>query len=116
MEQRHRIPLIIVGGALRTAPQRIATYGSQIDIAASLLAMVGVDYQAFTFSKNLFDAQAPHFAFFTEPEYMGFATDSTAVIYNLDADRVEASRGNSSHALQQAKAYLQIIYTTLSQL
>ena len=116
VEQRHRIPLIIVGGALRTAPQRISTYGSQIDIAASLLAMVGVDYQAFTFSKNLFDAQAPHFAFFTEPEYMGFATDSTAVIYNLDADRVEASRGNSSHALQQAKAYLQTIYTTLSQL
>lgn len=116
VEQRHRIPLIIVGGALRTAPQRIATYGSQIDIAATLLALVGLDAQQFTFSKNLFDAQAPRFAFFTEPEYMGFITDSTAVIYNLDADRVEVSRGNSSHAVQQAKAYLQTIYTTLSQL
>lgn len=116
VEQRHRIPLIIVGGALRTAPQRIATYGSQVDIAATLLALVGLDAQQFTFSKNLFDAQAPRFAFFTEPEYMGFITDSTAVIYNLDADRVEVSRSNSSHAVQQAKAYLQTIYTTLSQL
>ncbi len=115
-EQRHRVPLILTGGALNMSRQRVATIGSQIDIAATLLAMLNIDFTQFTFSKNLFDPNIPHFAFFTEPEVMGFISDYATVIYNLDADHIEASKGDSSQALRQSKAYLQTVYTLLDQL
>ena len=60
---------------------------------------------------------SPHFAFFTEPEYMGFVTDSSTIIYNLDANRLEVAIGDSSsQSLTQAKAFLQTLYNTLDRL
>lgn len=114
---RHHIPLIITGGALNAPPQRIATVASQIDIAATLLAMLNINSSQFTFSHNIFDPDSPHFAFFTEPEYMGFVTDSSTIIYNLDANRLEVAIGDSSsQSLTQAKAFLQTLYNTLDRL
>ena len=37
---RYRIPLIFIGGAVKE-PRQIGTYGSQIDIAATLLGQLG---------------------------------------------------------------------------
>lgn len=47
---RYRIPLIFIGGAVKE-PRQIGTYGSQIDIAATLLGQLGLPHEEFIFSK-----------------------------------------------------------------
>lgn len=44
------IPLILIGGAIKQ-PLVVDTYASQIDIAATLLAQLGLPHDEFTFSK-----------------------------------------------------------------
>lgn len=48
---RYRIPLIFIGGAVKE-PRQIGTYGSQIDIAATLLGQLGLPHEEFIFSKT----------------------------------------------------------------
>lgn len=49
--ERYRIPLLMVGGAIRE-PRRIDVYGSQHDIAATLLAQLALPHEEFVFSKD----------------------------------------------------------------
>ncbi len=114
---RHHVPLIFTGGALKNNGKQIATVGSQIDIVATVLAALGIKSDEFKYSKNLLSSSSPHFAFFTEPEYMGIVADESYLIYNLDAARVEMSSGNDANLLEnKAKAYLQTIYDDLENL
>ena len=50
--ERYQIPLLMVGGAIRE-PKRIDVYGSQQDIAATLLAQLALPHNEFTFSMRL---------------------------------------------------------------
>lgn len=59
---RHKIPLIMTGGALRKKGT-VDTTASQIDIAATLLSALGVKNTSLRFSKDIFDENSPHFAF-----------------------------------------------------
>lgn len=108
-EERYRIPLIIIGGAVKPA-LRFDVIGSQQDIAATLLSQLGISYGQFTFSKDLLNPGAVHFAFFTFPDAMGIATDSGMVIYDNSAGRVVSSRGDVTGILDMSKAYLQKLY------
>ena len=67
------IPLILIGGAIKQ-PLVVDTYASQIDIAATLLAQLGLPHDEFTFSKNIMNPASPHFAYFTRPNYFGMIT------------------------------------------
>ena len=117
VEQRHRIPLIFTGGALRNGGIQINTPACQTDIVATILSAMGIKSDEFIYSKNIFSTSAPHFAFFTEPEFMGILNDSTVVIYNLDADRTEKAVGKGAKILEnQSKAYLQTIYNSMEEL
>lgn len=109
---RYEIPLLMLGGPAGM-PRRISTLGGQIDIAATLLAMMGMDHSAFTWSKDLLDEKAPHFAFFTFPDAMGLVTDSSQVIFDNTAHRSVLTEGSTS-AERYAKAYLQALYDQLS--
>lgn len=139
---RYRIPLIFTGGAL-ARKGRIPTVGSQIDISFTLLNALASTQrtsaplkqprsgghfsasrdreagnplaQEFPFGKDLLDPQAPHFAFFTFPDAMGYADAQTAVIYDNQAGRAVVTRGRDTDlALRRAKAYLQCLYDDLS--
>lgn len=122
--RRHHIPLIFTGSALRRKADIVTTTGSQCDIAATLLSMLGIAAPEFTFSTDLLDPEAPHFAFFSEPGFMGLVNDENAVIYNIDSDSsVYTSVADDAGAappdsllLRAAKAYLQTIYNKLSEL
>ena len=70
---RYRIPLIFIGGAVKE-PRQIGTYGSQIDIAATLLGQLGLPHEEFIFSKNMLNPNSPHFGFFTFPNAFGMMT------------------------------------------
>lgn len=112
--ERYMIPLIMTGGAIKE-PQKIETYGSQIDIAATLLAQLGLPHDDFTFSKNLLNPASPHFAFFTFPNIFGMVTPDNEVVFNNESNAVVLDEGtNQGENLNKGKAYLQKLYDDLA--
>lgn len=113
---RHRVPLIMTGGALALRGT-VDTVGSQTDIAATLLGAMGLDHKAFTYSNDMLSDEAHHFAFYTSPSSLGFVTATDTVDYNLDNNRPASLRGpGADKAMESAKAYLQKLYDNLSNL
>ena len=112
---RYHIPFVILGGEIPVGVQ-CHTVGSQIDIAATLLGLLGMDHQDFLYSKDILDKQAPHFAFFTFPDAMGMITDTSAIVYDNMVGRVHLSENaKDGQLLHQAKAYLQKLYDDLDE-
>ena len=108
------IPLILLGGAIKE-PRVIDTYASQIDIAATLLAQLGLPHDDFTFSKNILNPSSPHFGYFTRPNFFGMVTPENQLVYNLDANTVQLDEGPEKGAnLEKGKAFLQKLYDDLA--
>ncbi|MFW5510716.1 MAG: LTA synthase family protein [Prevotella sp.] len=113
---RFQIPLIITGGAV-DGHQRLEVYGSQQDIAATLLAQLGISHEDFTFSKDLLDPSIPHFAFFTIPDAFGIADSQNRLIYDNQATKIVVDEGPcKSSNLLRGKAYLQKLYDVIDNL
>lgn len=111
---RYQIPLILTGGAVRAA-RHVEIYGSQQDIAATLLAQLGLSHAEFTFSKDLMNSAAPHFAFFTCPDAFGFVTPDNRLVYDCQSAHVVVDDGTAPAAnLLPGQAYLQSLYDDLA--
>lgn len=108
MTARHHVPLVLTGGALAHRGT-IDSPGSQADIAATLLGALGIDHGEFRFSRDVFDADAPHSAFFLEPELAGFVdTDGSVAVLNVVSG--DMLQGNSdAQAATKLKATLQLL-------
>ncbi len=112
--ERYRIPLLIAGGAVR-APRRIDAYGSQQDIAATLLAQLALPHGEFTFSKDMLNPASPHFAFFTVPDAFGFVTSDNQLIFNNEANAIAVDEGlKKGQNLSLGQAYLQKLYDDIA--
>lgn len=112
--EKHMIPLILAGGAVKE-PRIVDTYASQIDIAATLLSQLGLPHNEFTFSKNIFNPNSPHFGYFTEPTLFGMITPENQLIFNCDAKTIELDEGEEKGAnLEKGKAFLQKLYDDLA--
>lgn len=112
--ERYQIPMLFLGGAVREA-RKIDTCGSQHDLAATLLAQLGLPHDDFQFSKDMMNPESPHFAFFTVPDAWGMVTKEGRVIYDNQAGRVAVEAGASEALLPQGKAYLQKLYDDLAE-
>lgn len=113
--ERYKIPMIMIGGAV-AGPRQVDTYGSQIDIAATLLAQLGLPHDDFIFSKNLMNPASPHFGYFTFPNAFGMITADNEVVFNCESNRVVSDKGEGKGAnLPKAKALLQKLYDDLAQ-
>jgi len=113
--QRHRVPLVIAGGAARYLhpdSTALSRPGSQTDIAATILALAGVDAFKFEFSHNLLDARRPAVAFFSEPAWIA-ATDGTRYA-EINVPTSEAVEGSDSDMLTLLKAYYQYLYNDIA--
>lgn len=112
-QSRYEIPLIITGGAI-LRPMKIGAIGSQIDIAATLLAQLGINHSDFTFSKNIMSSATPKMAFYTVPDAFGFTTDSASIIFDNKLGKVVYSTGKTADKNEAyGKAYLQKLYDDL---
>ena len=112
--ERYRIPLLMVGGAVRE-PRRIDVYGSQHDIAATLLAQLALPHDEFVFSKDRLNPASPQFAFFTVPDAFGMVTADNQVIFNGQAGTVVVDEGTAKGKnLPLGKAYLQKLYDDIA--
>lgn len=111
---RYEIPLLFVGGAIKE-PQQIATYGSQIDIAATLLAQLGLPHDEFAFSKNMLNPASPHFGYFTFPNAFGMITPQNQVVFNCESNTPVSDEGtHKGENLNKGKALLQKLYDDLA--
>ena len=106
--------LLMVGGALNS-PRRVDVCGSQQDIAATILAQLGLPHDEFVFSKNLMNSSSPHFAFFTFPDAFGMLTPDGQVVYDNQAGRPVVEEGPAAaELLKQGEAYLQKLYDDIA--
>lgn len=113
--ERYQIPLLMVGGAIRK-PGRIEAYGSQHDIAATLLAQLALPYDEFLFSKDMLNPASPHFAFFTVPDAFGMVTADNRVVFDCQAGAVVVDEGTAKGKnLALGKAYLQKLYDDIAE-
>lgn len=112
---RYHIPLIWTGGAI-SKPDTIHTIGSQIDLAATLLAQLQLPHQDFNYSKNLLDSNAMHYGYFSFPEFAGLWTKEGGVILNLKSAQVQSIGEKEEPFLSQLKAYIQKVYLDMDAL
>ncbi len=108
MTARHHVPMVLTGGALALRGT-VDVPASQADIAATLLGALGIEHGEFRFSRDIFDADAPHSAFFLEPELAGFvdADGSNAVLNVVSGDL--SGVDPESDAATKLKATLQLL-------
>jgi phosphoglycerol transferase MdoB-like AlkP superfamily enzyme len=104
---RYHIPFIILNADMDIDVNII---GGQIDIPATILSILGYGHHEFLFSKDMRDADAPHFAFFSFPDAMGMITGKGWMIYDNTSNQLQGM----SELEKMSKAYLQRIYDYLS--
>lgn len=107
---RHHIPIIFAGGAMATAGVN-ATPASQTDLAATILAALGLDHSQFPFSRDIFAAEPPQLILFSEPDYAAaIAPDGSMTRIAIPAEP------SADPAELPLRAYLQTLYSYLSSL
>lgn len=108
--KKFNIPLIITGGAVAPKDSLVETYGSQTDLAATLLSQLGISTDGFTFSKNLLDGSARDFAFFDFADGFGFVTPENYEVYDNEMSRfLRLDDASATADTLSGKAYLQKI-------
>ena len=115
---RQRIPMVWTGGAVRE-PMQINTYAAQCDLSATLLAQLGIDHSDFIFSKDIFAADAPHYAYWSFNNGFGIIADEGNVVYDCTGDKIVSSECTDPAAEQrlimQGKALTQTIHNDIYQ-
>lgn len=111
---RHRIPMLWLGGAVRR-PTVVETYGSQSDLAATLLAQLGIAHGDFLFSRDLFDPARPKFGYWCFNNGFGVADAGGTTIFDCTSARV-ISPDSTAAQLRDGKAMLQTTYKAIREL
>ena len=110
---RQRIPMIWTGGALREGGVQIDTFCSQADLAATLLAQLGISHKDFTFSHDIFNPDAPHYAFWSYNNAFGVVDSEGYSVYDCTRNDIIESNGtaeNTSRQVSEGKAFVQTIH------
>ena len=108
---RHRIPMIWTGGAV-ARPRAVEDYAAQIDIAATLLAQLGVAHDDFDYSKDIFAPTPPRkFAYYTFNDGFGVVDASGEAVWDATADR--AVTATNPELLDVGRTMLQTTYTDI---
>ena len=113
-----RIPMIWTGGAVRR-PQTVEKIMSQADLAATLLAQLGLGHADFRFSRNVLSADYTYpFAFYSFAGGFGFLDNSGVSVYDNASGKVVfnvAPEGDSLR-VQKGKAILQTLYGNVGEM
>ena len=112
---RYKIPLVMVGGAIGK-PQRIDTYASQIDIAATLLYQLNIDHKDFVFSKNILNPASPHFGFFAFKDGFGMVSPENEYVFDNENNAVTTNTKQVNYNQKNAEAFLQKLFDYLGSL
>ena len=109
---RYRIPMAIIGGAVQQ-PMPVPTLCSQIDLVPTVLHAMGLDAEAYPFSKNILDSTQTEFAFYAFNDGFALLTPQDTII--IDAKANMLLHGNNEFLNQQAHAFMQCIMEEIDQ-
>ena len=108
---RFKIPMIWTGGAIKQ-PYVISDYGSQNDLAVTLLSQLGVDYSDFKFSKDMLNPQGRKYSFYSYVN--GFCMMDSSNVFMYDNNLQNALEQVGDPAMEkEAKVFFQMMYTDL---
>lgn len=82
--ERHHIPMLWIGGAVRS-PRIVDSYASQSDFAATLLAALSLPHDSFPLSRNIATASR-EFGYWTFNNGFGVIDNSGATLYDCDRE------------------------------
>lgn len=109
---RHRIPMIWTGGAI-AGPRTVTAYGSQIDLAATLLGQLGLPHSDFAYSKDLFSPAPPRkFGYYTFNDGFGVVDSLGAAVWDATGDRVVTA--THEELLDVGRTLLQTTYVDIA--
>ena len=113
---RFRIPMLWLGGALAKQDTVIHTFGSQLDIAKTILNQMNLKGNNFTFGNDLFaSGGADHFAYYTYSSGIVMLRPRMSIGYDPIANDFFEKRGTiTSKEQNEAKAMLQSIFNDFS--
>lgn len=114
--ERHHIPMLWLGGALNTS-RRVATYCSQTDLAATLLAQLGLSHNEFVFSNNILDnnAEALCRGYYIFNNGFGIVDEGCTTVYDCTLQKTISTDSNEED-IAFGKALLQTTYRIIDRL
>jgi len=113
MPQRSHIPLIFAGNVIKPEfrGKRIGITGAQGDLAATLLAQLGLDHKEFYWSKNLLNPYTKQFSFSTYDNGFTWVEPGGALAFDNNSRKKIYTSGVSSQQMQTfGQAFLQKVY------
>ncbi len=112
--EKYRILHLWAGGCIRQ-PKRINTICSQTDLAATLLAQLGLKHKEMIYSKNILSSQVEPFAFFCVPNLFGFVDQGGITTWDCDSRSVLYNDGKGqADRIRKGQAYLQSLLLDMS--
>ena len=112
----HHIPVLWLGGAVKK-PMVIDRFTAQSDMAATILAQMGIDHKEFRFSRNVLSETYDYpFSFYTFSNGFCFMDSTGVTLYDHDASMclINDSYG-SQQRLDRGKAIVQTLYDDLEE-
>lgn len=107
---KYHIPMIWIGGAINVSDTIIHTFGSQEDIARTLIEQLNIKSSGFPFSHNIMSNSKYPFAFYTFNNGFGMLSPHSTLVYDNSAAKYTIMEGQiSAFDLNAGKAYLQIL-------
>jgi phosphoglycerol transferase MdoB-like AlkP superfamily enzyme len=111
LKERHTIPMLWLGGALAVQDTVITTFGSQNDLAQTLIKQLEVEENPFVFSRNLLAKDAKSFGFYTFRDGFGYVSPENTLIYdNISQNYIEKTGKYEEKDLEYGRSIMQSIY------
>ncbi len=107
-EEEFQIPMLWLGGVLKTPPKIVSNVCSQNDIAKSLLNQLNINSKEYIWSKDLFAKNYLPFAYFAFNNGFGFVQkDKSFTFDNVGKQIIQKSGAISEQDINIGKAYVQ---------
>lgn len=114
--QKHHIPMLWIGGAVRS-PRTVEVLCNQSDLCATLLGQMGLPHDDFTFSRDVLSERYAYPTAVNNYNNAQWLIDSTGhALYDFNARRfVVSESADSARLLRVSKAILQTTLNDLQQ-
>ncbi|HYG19273.1 MAG TPA: sulfatase-like hydrolase/transferase [Ohtaekwangia sp.] len=108
-KERYRIPLLMVGGAVRTDTV-VHKYAGQTDLANTLLSQLAEPSAAFTFSKDILSPSSQSFAAYFFNDGYGFVSENKYIIFDNVGKQYLRRDGADQEDLDRSRSYEQVLF------
>ncbi|MDB4910997.1 MAG: hypothetical protein JWO39_1820, partial [Gemmatimonadetes bacterium] len=109
--QLYHIPMLWLGGALAVRDTVITVIGSQVDVAPTLFAQLGLAHARYRWGKNLLAADVQPFAFFSYLDGFGWVDPRGRIVYGYNTRQVmQRTPGADDRAVRAGEAYQRLTY------